>query len=1370
MANPFDAFDEPKSKGSENPFDAFDGPTKPTEGGWAPRVAREGAPVNRKEAMKEQIRAERAPGSNIISNTLNAASSRLGTGLRSAVGSIPFADDAVAGLATAIPSDFDYSLPAAERFARNRDYVEAQHAVDWEKDPVSTGVGTVGGLLAGPGAKFISNGSNIGTQALRSGVVGGAYAGADGLGSNGTVEERVQRGLSQAPLGVGIGAGFPLAARGIGAVGGHFVDPFVQRYRQWRDPEGAVDRMIAGGWNMDDLAGRRMTDAEIRSADRFGQPVTIGDIGGDATHALARTAANASPVARGTIENVVNPRYQTQNTRFGAFVSNLFDMPNPGAMKDRINEAERLVNRRAYDELYDQFPMLFNEKLLGILKVPEVAKAAEDVMARNPGMRAAGMSKGPMSPDIPNAEFWDRVQRELRDKANSASGARAAEVSSLYGGLRRQILDELDTLTGGKFGEVRGGAARFFGAENALEAGQNFFRQNNLNQLDEARQVLARMTPAERRLFSQGFAAEMSHASTGTRDGADLAIQGWLSSPNARDKMALALGEGRAADIQSFIGIEAGMNRMRNAVKGNSTTVRQLIENGAFGLGIGTMTNGFDWRKASSSPESFLIAVARQMATGRKGMSPDMAERLARRLVSNSPADVSRMIQQVGRDRAQRTLLRDLENVITRGASQLTDQMPGGQPHGFAEGGPVDTERQAQIDALPEIDPLGPEKALGRGLMEGAQTAGRYLRDTPMSQIPGDVGKVAGMVWEGAKEDPVGFALDMTPVVGEIRSGMDANEPLTKAMEAEKAGDPDTAAKLRQLGALATAGAIPAAGMGARAAKRATKGAEAAAGVAADVARVLPEAPHPGTISTRLPTAGKAVDDPYTGGLQIDVPAMRSEPKSWEHNAALLGEYPNLPEALAKGAPDDVAKAFEDHVVDNLLWLYDQVPPEVRDQSKRWYDGARKLADKWSEKYQMPDTAIAATLAALSPQKDWYMNVSLAERLLDIYTTKGDFRFSNQMMPTAETIFGDAKYQPLLNLVKNKTFGELETPSEKAMWLRIYDETYHDRGHRIVTPEGDFGDFVKTDKGVNSGTGWGSLTEIGKAIAALDAKGDHKAITDLMGERHKVRSFYNNILDPNGPRGDVTIDTHAIAAALLRPLSGNSLEVAHNFNNSLDKKFQDKIRATGRVYSGAKGSAISGAHGTYGIYADAYRRAAKERGVLPREMQSITWEAVRGLSPDTFKNAKNNAAIDKVWYAYRKGELGLDDARQQISQLAGGINPPSWLGRGDGPAAPGGTSSYAGELAHGGVSGPDPAGLGPGAGGAAAGAPSGLEPIPRKRGGPVTPRREVHDLDSFIMATAPRPAGRFAMGGPVLPSAVEPRLTRRGALSMLHGR
>jgi len=67
------------------------------------------------------------------------------------------------------------------------------------------------------------------------------------------------------------------------------------------------------------------------------------------------------------------------------------------------------------------------------------------------------------------------------------------------------------------------------------------------------------------------------------------------------------------------------------------------------------------------------------------------------------------------------------------------------------------------------------------------------------------------------------------------------------------------------------------------------------------------------------------------------------------------------------------------------------------------------------------------------------------------------------------------------------------------------------------------------------------------------------------------------------------------------------------------------------------------------------------RGVLPREMQSITWEAVRGLFPATFKqNAKNVGKIDALWYNYRDGKLSLEEVLNGIEQITGGINPPSW--------------------------------------------------------------------------------------------------------------
>ncbi len=128
----------------------------------------------------------------------------------------------------------------------------------------------------------------------------------------------------------------------------------------------------------------------------------------------------------------------------------------------------------------------------------------------------------------------------------------------------------------------------------------------------------------------------------------------------------------------------------------------------------------------------------------------------------------------------------------------------------------------------------------------------------------------------------------------------------------------------------------------------------------------------------------------------------------------------------------------------------------------------------------------------------------------------------------------------------------------------------------------------------------------------------------------------------------MTIDTHAVAAGLFRPLSGKSKEVSHNLATSV----------TGVL--NPKNSSFSGMKGTYGMFAEAYRRAAKERGILPREMQSITWEAIRGLYPSGYKNAANQKFIDDVWTKHKKGKITIDEARQEALDHAGGINAPEW--------------------------------------------------------------------------------------------------------------
>lgn len=433
-------------------------------------------------------------------------------------------------------------------------------------------------------------------------------------------------------------------------------------------------------------------------------------------------------------------------------------------------------------------------------------------------------------------------------------------------------------------------------------------------------------------------------------------------------------------------------------------------------------------------------------------------------------------------------------------------------------------------------------------------------------------------------------------------------------------------------------------------------------------------------ISNRFPTQKQSTEDPLATPLRIDTNAMRAAPKAFEHNTKLLKSYPNWQSANRMRNPDAVAAAFVEHAKNNLLWLYDQVPDKVRNRTKLWYAGAREISARWGQRYELPDRAVAGVLAALSPQTDWYNNLSLAERTLDIVAFKGRENWSAAMDEVAAQYFPVGPLRDLVHRIGGRSLEALAAQGEplalQALWVRVYDHAHHAPGVYAASPEGEF--LPRTGASV----AWKSLAEISKALSIIQDPSVEN-INRQMGSRHKIRNFYNNIIAPNSAEGDVTIDTHAVAAALLRPLSGSSVEVMHNFGQSPLKAAQPK------GWVAAKNAGISGAAGTYGLYADAYRAAAEERGVLPREMQSITWEAVRTLYSDVFKRGPNAATIENLWKQYRNGTMELDQVRKEIVNVTGGIRNPDWYvdgssiaaralaGRGAGPDGRTAPASYA---------------------------------------------------------------------------------------------
>lgn len=402
------------------------------------------------------------------------------------------------------------------------------------------------------------------------------------------------------------------------------------------------------------------------------------------------------------------------------------------------------------------------------------------------------------------------------------------------------------------------------------------------------------------------------------------------------------------------------------------------------------------------------------------------------------------------------------------------------------------------------------------------------------------------------------------------------------------------------------------------------------------------EGAPPRILSTRQPTAVKADEDPLAETLVSGVAAMQRDKASFDKNVAIVAQYPNYREAKTADTTEKKAERFIKHVKENLLWIYNQMDPAVRFQAMQWYDGANNLANRFAESYGVSAQEVGGVIAVMSPQKDWYMNVSLAERVLDASINNGDRTWDEGMTATAATIFSDPKFKPMVAEASGKTLNEIQDPTIKALWIRTYDQTHNTRAYRQVTPGGIFQNYVQTAAGNNAKVAWGSLSEIAKAVRIIQDP-SVETINAQLGGQHKVRNFYNNIVSPRADQESVTIDTHAVAAGLLRPLSGNSTEVLHNFGQ------------------GASSSTVSGMRGTYGLYAEAYNRAAAEAGILPRQMQSIAWEGVRGLFTTGYKNQKANTdAAEQQWNKYKKGQQSLDNTRKAIHAHANGINTPDW--------------------------------------------------------------------------------------------------------------
>ena len=412
-----------------------------------------------------------------------------------------------------------------------------------------------------------------------------------------------------------------------------------------------------------------------------------------------------------------------------------------------------------------------------------------------------------------------------------------------------------------------------------------------------------------------------------------------------------------------------------------------------------------------------------------------------------------------------------------------------------------------------------------------------------------------------------------------------------------------------------------------------------------------------------------------TEGLSIAY-VKKEAPQAFINNANILAKEDivsgkqKFGEIKTEAQAQEVYDIFTREVANNLIFLTEKFNQNYKDISTLWYDGANILAQDLSKKYDVSVEQVAGMIASLSPQKDWYQNVRLAELTLIAYKdnpvmTQDMVDFQQKVSDTglngpkgARTRYEKSRTKKNKEVLDKKLLQVQKVqdaltsligtkikdadPVYQAYYARLYTELNVTKDYNILRPDGEVMQVATKKDGNKSKVAWGSYVEIGKAVSIYN-NGSQENITKTLGEMHKIRNFYNNIIDPMSKDGDVTIDTHAVAAGLLKPLSGNSREVGNNFG-------------TGTSNSGAKG-----VKGVYYAYLDAYALAAKELDLLPRQVQSITWEAVRGLYTDSFKrDSKKTKSIEEIWERYRDGKITINEARDEAIKKGGGINNPTW--------------------------------------------------------------------------------------------------------------
>jgi hypothetical protein len=365
--------------------------------------------------------------------------------------------------------------------------------------------------------------------------------------------------------------------------------------------------------------------------------------------------------------------------------------------------------------------------------------------------------------------------------------------------------------------------------------------------------------------------------------------------------------------------------------------------------------------------------------------------------------------------------------------------------------------------------------------------------------------------------------------------------------------------------------------------------------------------------------------------------ALKETPGAFKKNTEMLAEEPFMQGVT--GSTDEVYDQAVRRGADNLKYITEELmDPKLVQDARPWYETAHHMGQGFAKQYGVPPEAAWAVNAVMSPQKPWPINVANQQRMLEMNANGYDVgsagaqkaqKWVNDRLETDSPGAVAVKGPEYAARIMATPMDELTDAADRYAKVVLTDAVNNNRMVPNVLPDGSFGD----DYGPIT---WGSAREVNSGLDILDNPSMENIAANMSGGG-KVPSFHNNQANPWSDKPIVTADTHSAGALSLFP-GGGSDPIVYRTMGLSGKKGLPKAAAS---------SASTGAKGLYGWATDAHVLAGKELGMQPREVQSVTWEGVRGAWGQSGKTPALKKAIADAW----RNASSPDEARAAIKGI-----------------------------------------------------------------------------------------------------------------------